>query len=399
MKQLLKNLQNIKLMMCFSYATVMCMFILSLVPNLAQASNADHNYNNFQSKINTLMGQDPNLTQNSYSSYLSSSILNLHGPLQINIIWSDIYGAILQTHYANLLSQTNAIATEGNLGAMRNRINITLSHVFSPKNRIKITAERLAQKQTFDFNSGSVKKWVSQYAAGAQLQHLISNGFFNNISAGAYYAKSGSKSLDSSIYNQGNIQFINYGHIAGATSTGGHISFGVKPWKSSMITFTSYYDAVNYDTKYNDSSAQNSSALGYGVAFDQYISNAVKASAQYSHRALYNTLQTGIQFFHNIRHNSAAIAVSVGYTNNHYNQSNLINSGINVENTYTVGLQYYFMPIKNSYTMPQFNSQSLTAWTSEPAVRMDTVMTAIDTTVQDTHNSYTSVEKYKNISP
>jgi hypothetical protein len=342
----------------------------------SQARTNDDSYNNFQSTINKSMGQDPNLTNTYDSPYLSTSMLNVNGPFQVSVNWSDIYGATLETHYANLLSDTNAIAIEGNLGAMQNRMNVTLGHVFSPKNRVKITAERLAQKQTFDFYSGSIDEWVSQYAGGAELQHLISNGFFNNISAGGYYARSGSKSLDPILYYEGDTQFINYRHIAGATSTGGHISFGLKPWKTSMLTLTSYYDSVNYDALYSDVSAEDSSSLGYGVALEQYISHAMKATAEYSHRALYNTIQTGVQFFHNIRHNSAAVGMSLGYSHNNYNDTN--SDDTDSENMYTVGLQYYFMPIKSGYTMPKFNFQSLTAWTSEPAVRMDKVMAAAD---------------------
>jgi len=378
-QRLLSSLKGIKPSVYLLYIAfiVPLLTILGFTITSQAKTNNNDNYNNFQFSINKSMGQDPNLAGTYNTPYLSTSMLNVNGPLQISVNWSDIYGATLETHYANLLSDTNAVAIEGNLGAMQNRINITLGHVFSTKNRIKVSAERLAQQQTFNFYSGSLDEWVSQYAGGAELQHLISTGFFNNISAGGYYARSGSKSLDPVIYTDTtNTQWINYRHIAGATSSGGHISFGLKPWKTGMLTLTSYYDSVNYNTLYSDVSAEDSSSLGYGVALEQYISHAMKATAEYSHRALYDTIQTGVQFFHNIRHNSAAVGMSLGYSHNNYNDTN--SGDTDSENRYTVGLQYYFMPIKNGYTMPQFNRQSLTAWTSEPAVRMNKVMATAD---------------------
>jgi Fibronectin type III domain len=306
----------------------------------------------------------------------SSSMFNVNGPLQISVDFSDVYGPTLHTHYANLLSHTNAIAVEGELGAKQNRVNLTLGHVFSSKNRIKITAERLSQKQAFDFYAGSVDEWVSQYAGGAEIQHSIGKGFFNNIAAGGYYAQSIGKDLDSVIYtDESGTEWVNYRHIAGANSTGGHVSLGLKPWKSSMVTVTGYYDSLHYNTQYSDVSAEDSSSMGYGVALEQYIASTLKATAEYSHRTLYNSMESSIQWFHNIRHSTAAIAASIGYIRNDYNDSN---NDTPSENIYTLGLEYYFMPIRHGYTMPTFNFQSLTAWVSEPAVRMEKVMATVD---------------------
>jgi hypothetical protein len=377
----LKNLLSLAFKKTKKYLSPLIIISIVTVAGFTITSQAKDNgddtyYTNFQSKIDKAMGQDPNLTTQYSNPSLSSSMFNVNGPLQVSINWSDVYGPMLETHYANLLSDTNAIAIEGNLGSMQNRINVTLGHVFSPKNRIKITAERLAQKQTFDFYSGSIDEWVSQYAGGAELQHLIGGGFFNNISAGGYYARSGSKDLDPIIYTDTTgSEWINYRHIAGANSTGGHVSLGLKPWKTGMVTVTSYYDSVNYNTEYSDVSAEDSSSLGYGVALEQYIASTLKATAEYSHRALYDTIEGGIQWFHNIRHNKAAIGMSLGYTHNNYNDTT---GDTNSENMYTVGLQYYFMPIRNNFTLPTFNFQSLTAWASEPAVRMEKVMATAD---------------------
>ena len=397
---LFSNLKNIKPKANYLHKVLIALLFTMLGSTISFQASADNNssYNNFQSKIDTYIGQDPNLTQADNNPHLSTSMFNVNGPVQISINWSDVYGLILQTHYANLLNDTNAIAIEGNIGAKQNRINVTLGQVFSQKNRIKLTLERLAQKQAFDFYSGSIDEWVSQYAGGVELQHLISTtGFFNNISAGGYYARSDSKSLDPIIYDKGDSEFINYRHIAGAISTGGHVSLGLKPWNTGMITLTSYYDSVRYNAIYSDVSAEDSNSLGYGVSLEQYISYSVKAYAEYSHRTLYNTVQTGFQFFHNIRHNSAAIGMSLGYAHNDYNDTNDTVDGTNSENTYTIGLQYYFMPIKNGYTMPEFNLKSLTAWTSEPAVYMNKVMAASDQvkeliTIEWNTNIYTNSE-------
>jgi hypothetical protein len=361
-------------------------FITALLLSTTCLANTDTNdeyqydsFEDFQSTINELMGQDPNLDKRSTNKYLSSSMFNISGPLEVSTTWSDIYGPIVTTKYTGLLNPQNAFAIEGAIGAKENRVNLTFGHVLSPRQRMKITAERLAQKQAFDFYSGSIDEWVSQYAAGGEYQYLVGKSAINNISIGGYYARALDKSLDPILYlDDDNNYFINYRHIAGATSMGGNISLGLQPWKTGLITLTSYYDSVRYNSIYSDVSAEDSNTFGYGIELEQYLSSALKASLKYSARAFYDTIQAGIQFFHNIRHDKAAIGVSLGVSRTNYNTLTETNTANSSENAITIDLQYYFTPIRNAYTMPSFNFESLTSWVSNPAVRMETVLAAAD---------------------
>jgi hypothetical protein len=373
----------------FFYIIIPFCIFLALVAVIGQVyadtdsyNYTDNSFKEFKATIDSAIGQSNNIHENDTTSdnaMVSSQMLNVNGPLQFSTIFSDQYGFMLNTEYSHLLNIRNAIALEGDIGSQENRINLTFGHAFSPKNRIKFTVEGLGQNQTFNFDSGDIDQWVFQFAGGAEFQKLLSNGFLNNFSIGGYYARSLSRTLDAVLYQDSSNEFwVNYRHIAGATSTGEHISLGLRPWKTGIFTLTGYYDTVDYHIVYDDTIDANSSEVGYGIQWDQYLSKALKTSIEYSHRALYDTLQVALQFFWNIRHDKNTIGLSLAGTRNTYNTSDDVNADNSNENLISLGLQYYFTPIRNTYSLPEFDINSLSVWTATPAVRMAKVMAIAD---------------------
>ena len=328
----------------------------------AQYNAYANSFNEFSVNGNKIDNQNLNL---------SSGMLGMSGPLSFNLTWSDQYSFIFNVNYLGLINEKNAYGIEADVGIKSNRINLTLGHAFSSKNRIKFTVERLAQKQSFDFDSGSMDHWVSQYAGGAEFQHILGQGVLNNVAVGGYYARALNHTLDPIIYNEAGVPWINYRHIAGASSRGLHTSFGIRPWKTGMVTLTGYYDCVNYDNQYANVSASNSSELGFGIELNQYISPSMQGNFSYVYRATYETIQAGIEWIHNIFHQTHSLAWSV--TGSHSSSDNVPH-----DNSLTIGMQYYFKPIANIYRIPEFHWTSLKNWTSQPAVRMDQVLVAAD---------------------
>ena len=302
---------------------------------------------------------------------LSNNAFGISGPLSFNITWSDQYDWILNINYASLINSNNAYAIEADLGVKSNRLNLTLGHAISPNNRIKLTVERLAQKQSFDFDSGSIDHWVCQYASGAEVQHLLGMGVLNNVAIGGYYARALDKTLDPVIYDVAGSPWINYRHIAGASSKGFNTSIGIRPWKTGIVTLTGYYDWVHYHNRYESVSASDSSDLGFGFALNQYISTSIQGNFSYVNRATYKTIEAGIQWFHNIFHQTRSLAFSI--SGSHSSSDN-----VSHDNSLTIGIQYYFKPIQNIYRIPEFHVAALKNWTIKPAVRMDQVLVAAD---------------------
>jgi hypothetical protein len=302
---------------------------------------------------------------------LSSDMFGISGPLAFNITISDPYGLILNAQYTRLFNQKNAYSILADLGFKTNRVNLTLGHAFSHKNRIKLSVERLAQKQSFEFDSGSIDKWVSQYAGGAEFQHLLGAGVLNNFAVGGYYARALSQNLDPVVYDVSGAPWVNYRHIAGATSKGINTSVGVRPWKSGILTLTGYYDWVQYHNIYANVSANDSQEFGFGVTWNQYITESLQGTLSYTHRAVYKTVEAGIQWVHNIFHQTRAISLAL--SGSHSSSDNVPH-----DNSLTVGMEYHFAPINHAYQMPSFHMNALKTWTATPAVHMDQVIVAAD---------------------
>jgi hypothetical protein len=353
------------------FLTACVSMLLVMSTPTAFAAYQYNSFEEFQKNMNGAIEMPPKADEET-SIALSSSMLNMLGPLAFSIIGSSEYGVVFNMTYSQLLNTANALFVEGNLGAKENRINLTLGHAFSQKNRIKLSAERLAQKQNFNFDSGAVDEWVSQYAGGLQFQHLLGQALLNNISLGGYYAQSLNKDLDTLTYDQDGQPWLNYRRIAGARSLGGNIGLGLRPWQSGMITLTAYYDSVNYsEGKYVDISSNDASELGFGLTWNQYVSDQFKTKLAYSHRALNDTVEAVFSWFVNIFKDTRALAFTVS--------GQYISGDDDYSDTrFTLGVDYHFEPIKDIYTMPEVDFQSLKNWTAQPAVRMDRVLAAVD---------------------
>jgi hypothetical protein len=270
-----------------------------------------------------------------------------------------------------MINAKNAYSIIADLGLKENRLNLTLGHAFSLNNRFKITVEVLAQQQTFDFNSGSIDEWVSQYAGGVAFQHIVGIGFLHDIEIGAYYAQALNRTLDSVFYYKDDEPFLNYRHIAGAASRGVNAAIGIHPWKTGTILFTGYYDFIHYRNHYNDVSADDSQALGYGITLTQYISSSLQATARYIKRSVYISLEAGINFCHNIFHDTRAMSLSISVQRSS-------TDNVPDDNRATIELNYYFAPINNRYHTPSFQLQSVPLWVGHPVVKMAHVLVAAD---------------------
>ena len=336
------------------------------------SSDNNYSYNSFEEFKRSINYGSSSSEQDNENFSLSSNMMGVSGPFSFNVTWSDDYGLILNTQFVHMISQKSAYAIEADLGFKMDRLNLTIGQALTKTNRIKLTVEGLAQKQSFDFDSGSVEKWVSQYAGGGEFQHILGEGFLNNISLGGYYAQALNKTLDPVLYFDANKDgWINYRHIAGAVSKGVNTSLGVRPWKTAIITLTGYYDWLHYRNIYENVSAEDSNELGYGISLSQYISSSLEVTANYINRAVYRSIEFGLSFCHNIFHDTRSLALSI---------SGARSSSDNVsrENSLTIGFNYYFAPMNNTYHIPGFQMSSFKAWISKPAVRMDQVLAAAD---------------------
>ena len=178
---------------------------------------------------------------------LSSKNLGFYGPLSVRAQYSEKYGYVLQGQYTKLFSGINALSLVLEYGKNQNRMNGTWGYVLSPHQRIKLTAERLAQKINFDFFSGGKKEWLGQYAYGLSYEYLLPKSLINNINFNMFYSKASSKVLSDKVYHDGSDfkWYRNYRHIAGAKNKGVSVGFDILPTRHTLFGAKLNYDKIN----------------------------------------------------------------------------------------------------------------------------------------------------------
>jgi len=326
--------------------------------------------------VNALPNAPQTTAQTNFDKSLTinSADLGVNGPVSFGILYSDNFGAMLQAKLLQGLNKNNAIGLELEGGQGQRRVNATWGFGFTPNQRIKFTAENLAQKMEFDFDSGKTKRWVDQNAYGFGYEYLISNSFINDINVNAFYSRAISQSLSSRNYSSSGINYINYRHIAGGTDKSGSIGVDLLPSHSTLIGLQANYDHVDYNMRYEKDI--NESGLGATITLNQLISNHVKFNLLASNRKPYDDYQAGINWLLNSAPGTQLeLGVNGEYLEGSHGIDNDTKGGI------TLAYSWGGNSIGHPSTYSDFGtaaSNSITSFTNTPAVHMQQVLAVRD---------------------
>lgn len=316
-------------------------------------------------------GANPTQTFN-----LSNSQLGYRGPWQSNLEYSDQHGFSLNNKYTQALGLADALALELDFGTGEYRFGATWAHILTLQQRIKVTVERLAQKLSFDFASGTTNNWIAQNAIGGEYQYLVNHSWLNSIDIGGYYAKADSKTLATVNFWQDGFLYDNIRHIAGATSE--NINFGANthPWKTGLIDFSLDYDNVHFNPLYE--TADNKSGFGGGIALQQLLTQRLKLLLSSSMRQPFDQYQAGIFW---LPKTSRGTRLELGFNFAH------INNHIDLPNENRYGLQLSYSLGNNNAPVATYNLTpntipNLKTWTDQPVVHMPTVLAMRDQKIQ-----------------
>lgn len=301
----------------------------------------------------------------------SNQDFNVFNPVKVSGTYSSAFGYELEAAYTRLLNSTNAISLLGSYSGQENRIDITWAHAWNARQRTKISVERLSQELDFDYDSGSVSEWVPQYAVGAGYQYLFDQGWLNAMELSGYYAQAESQDLDTVRFTgDDGYLYDNYRHIAGATSKGLAVTADVLPWQTAMLSLGLNYDEVAYDTKYEDTDAEDSKGLGFTLGLEQILSKHSKFELTASQRETYDTYSAKVSV---LTPNNMELGVMTEATMGNDNTN---------ENRYSVDFAYYIdddSRYETGYSVgAAASSSSLASWAAESLAYMNLVLAAAD---------------------
>ena len=321
----------------------------------------------------------PKLAQENQELNLSSSDLDLKGPLSLRAIYSDELGYMLSGQYTQMLGSNNALSLLLETGKKAHRINATLGHILSLHQRLKLTAEYLTEQKSFEFYSGKEEKWIGQYAYGLGYQYLFSQGLLNDINITTYYSKAQNKILSAKEYIDEGLRYRDYRHIAGGADRSISLGLDVHPFKNTLLGLEANYDNVSYDTLYEH--GQDERGLGATLSLHQLLSKKVKLELLASDRKPYQSYGVGV---HWLLKSNPGSKLELGLEGKRIIGANSLSndSQLDVDIGYEwggVGLGHpsSYM-LSNDLCDESWQSSSLLDWVSKPAVYMDQVLAVKD---------------------
>ncbi|MFA6409149.1 MAG: IPT/TIG domain-containing protein, partial [Gammaproteobacteria bacterium] len=368
----IKKILSFVLGVVLLYPVVMGAKICQLGDNLAGCDAA----------LDTL--QTPNFSQGPLPSANSaqnlaftSKDLGWQWPITIGAQYSKLGNYMLQAKVAQGFNAYNAFALAMELGKSQRRYSGTYGHAFDQQQRLKVTAEYLKQNLDFNFTTGTATEWVGQAAYGAAYQYVLPKGIFNAINLSVGFSKADNKAL--STITDTVAGTADYRRIAGAEDRMASAGVDLLPTKTSLLGLALNYDSVNYDTKYQTVTNQNTVGFGATASLEQLVTDVLKFKLSASSRKPYKEYQAEVDWLLPTAYGTRwEMAFTGGFTRGG-------TDGLSNDSRFGVNVNYSFDANPNSSKMPSYTIGSrkilgddLVQWTSTPAVYMSQVLAVKD---------------------
>ncbi len=308
---------------------------------------------------------------------LTSDQFGVHGPVTLGLKYSDVFGPYLTGVFTQSFLQNNAVSVGAEVGKKQYRFSGTYARALTSHQRVKVTAERLAQKATYDFNSGSTDQWIGQNAYGLTYQYLIAKSLLKDINVNTFYSRAIGKNLSSINFVQSGTRFRNLRHIAGGTDKSASVGVDLLPLKTTLVGTQLNYDDVTYHGRYENLHHYNNSGLGATISLDQLLTHRVKFKLLASDRQTGNDYQAEIDWLlRTVPGSQLTLALTGERILGKSGMQNDTQTGINLDYTFggsALGHPATFGDFSNSDSLGD-----LAAWAGAPAVHMDQVLAVTD---------------------
>ncbi|CRX39168.1 putative secreted protein [Estrella lausannensis] len=170
---------------------------------------------------------------------------------------------VLQPENINRFCATSFLL-EGSQDLFRGSGTIGLD--LSADDRMKVTGEWLSQNSSFNFCSGTKKRWIHQWAAGFAYQHLFCNPYILSFDAGVCYSHAFGRSLGTKACStQSDVKR----YIAGAKAFDATLGATFFSFCDGVLSLFATYDKVEYKKKYFEDKEEK--GFGGGVKLVQPV--------------------------------------------------------------------------------------------------------------------------------
>ncbi len=293
-----------------------------------------------------------------------------------------LLGPVGQVTLSHAINETHAVALELDGGTRILRLNGTYGFALNDKNRLKLTAEYLAEDLDFTFYTGDTRQWVDQGAVGASYQYLLGNDIVKSVEISSHYSHAPSKNLsDKTIPYADGSTLTDYRRIAGGDDWNGTAETSLGLWPKSLVSAGGDYDQVRYDTQYCTQTGHDAQGFGGHVRLQQLLTDKTQLNAESTLSQLYTIYSAGLNWvLTSSKNTSLSTGLNSSYTKDRTTERSFWMNGINLsviwDGPHKKSAQ------TSSYTSPEIAAENLSTWVQTPAVRMPDVLAIADECVK-----------------
>lgn len=315
--------------------------------------------------------------QTDQSLNLDNGMFGLTGPFSLGLTYSHQYGVLLSGVVTEAFLKQNAASVAADAGKDEYRGSVTVARALTKQQRVKVTAEYLAQRQDYEFSSGKTDQWVGQNGYGVTYQYLIPDFLVRDVNVNGFYVRAIGKSLSSRDYTQNGLNYRNYRHIAGGVDKSISAGLDLLPLPQSLIGLSVNYDNLHYDGRYESLHRENSTGVGAGITLNQIINKQLQLQLGASDRAFEQTYQAEFDWLLHAEPGAQLVLQLLGSrVIGHAGLSNDTSVGVNV--TYNFGGSAIKQPTYDTSFSHTGVLGDLASWTAVPAVDMHQVLAVVD---------------------
>ncbi|CAM4438897.1 MAG: hypothetical protein LEGION0398_MBIBDBAK_00583 [Legionellaceae bacterium] len=310
-----------------------------------------------------------NTTENKTNA-INSSQLGFKGPLSFGTTYDELLGYSWHMQLGQSISDNAAIAILGEYGANMYRLGFTTGFKLSSQDMIKLTIERLSEVLPFQFDKQKINERFYQMAYGVRYKRGLTHPLLKEVDAGAYYSKAPGTDLHFMRMDNSGNAYQTSRYIDGSIGKGVDIGTKIKITPKTRLNTHLFYDELLYDNISKSLNNYNAKGLGASVGLNHLLSNAWKVNVNSEFRKIYNNYSMGISWLpQRFAHNGLEVSL-VGnkwvFHNAQASNYNIALQAIFSLERRGLALTYCSLP------MPGRNTD-LTAWTTAPAVHINTV--------------------------
>jgi hypothetical protein len=305
----------------------------------------------------------------------TDAITDDSGPFQLQFIHSNPLGNILNGHWTNYFTPSNAFGFELDFGPSEFRLGGTWGHALTQQQRFKITAEHLAQRPDYDFVGQDDTQWQGQNAFGANYQYLLDCEYVKALNFSAYVANAEDENFSTITFTKNQQTFIDIRHSTGANSYGAMAGLQLQFWSTGLIGLAANYDAVHYSPTYV--SGPSRQGPGATASLDQLITDHLRFAASASDLQPYHRVQAELAWLAYTRPGRHLEIALLG-------SSTQGDTPVGTDHRAGLSLAYSWSGNLDKppfvYSLPTLNNayEDLSSWTAAPAVHLPEVLAVKD---------------------